>query len=453
MKRRLQTLLTFTLVCLSLSSAQAQSNTQKVWTLNDCMIYAVSNSYSARRQLLTQDNYKQSYTNAFANHFPSLSASSGISSNFGRSVDPGTNTYVNKATFNNNYGVSAGITVFNGFAMWNTTRYQKLAMLRGVDEQQKIEDDIALQTMMSYIEVVYNIEVEALAQEKLEESNQIFTRTVRQSELGLKSSADVAQAEANLAAEEFNLISCKNSLKTAILKLKDCMNYPIEDSLALESTIKRVDIFRDQQTLEDIYIFATKNLPDVLIQEKLLAGEKLQLRIRKANYYPSISLSGGISTSYYTNLNMLPGEDPSSPFGKQLNNNLGEYVSASLNIPIFRGLGTRSSIHIAKNNYRRAKYDYDEKLRTIKSEIEQAIMDMQGAEQEYNQARKKVEATTLAHKANSRKYEEGLLSIIELQTSSNQLLLSKIDMLNSNLRYIAKCRQVNYYKGIPFISE
>lgn len=59
----------------------------------------------------------------------------------------------------------------------------------------------------------------------------------------------------------------------------------------------------------------------------------------------------------------------------------------------------------------------------------------------------------MAYKAMRRKYEEGLASVIDLQTSSNQLLVAKAAKLNALLQYLIKKRVVDYYKGTPYLEQ
>lgn len=422
---------------------------QKIWSLNDCMAYAVEHNREVRRGTIRQEDYRESYKSALADHFPSISGSAGASANFGRSIDPATNTYVVNTTFNNGYGIYASLPVFNGFSLWNSTRAARVAMLRGIAEQQQTEDKIALATMLAYVEAIYNREQIRLLKEKLEESltNLRFTR--RQSELGLKSEADVAQIEAEVAAGEYSLINGRNNLSNSILRLKSWMNYPVGDTLTIDTATVNTTFPEVSGTVEDAVVYARVNLPQAKIGNYRLRGAELQQSIAKGALYPGLSLGGSVSSNYFNNLSKGQGNFPS--FGTQFRNNLGESVNLSVNIPIFGGLSRRTNLNRARNDLRRERENHAETMRQIEEEVTQAILDMENARTAWLQARKRVEATELAHRANRRKYEEGLLGIIELQTSANQLLLAKTELVNSRLTYLVKCRQVNYYKGVPLI--
>ena len=68
-------------------------------------------------------------------------------------------------------------------------------------------------------------------------------------------------------------------------------------------------------------------------------------------------MSAGLNTTYYHTLHSDAGES----FSNQFKNNMGEYVGATLSIPLFNRLQTITSIRKAKNNYRIAQETYKQK--------------------------------------------------------------------------------------------
>ncbi len=124
-----------------------------------------------------------------------------------------------------------------------------------------------------------------------------------------------------------------------------------------------------------------------------------------------------------------------------------------MSIPLFGRLNRQSAVGRMRNALHIAEAQRDKKLKEIESEIARAVQDMEGSAKEFIQADKRVAAQDMAHKANQRKYEEGLLSVLELQTSSNQALAAKAERLNSALTYLIKKRIVGYYQGTSYINQ
>ena len=155
-------------------------------TLDECMAYAVEHSPVVRQQDYTNRNYRQDYIESVAALVPSVSGSVSTTTSFGRSVDPETNTYTDVSNLSNNYGVSGQMPVFAGFTGINTIRAAKVMRLMGVEELQRVKDEVALNTMQAYFDVVYYTESVRLAREQLETSTGNLAKSRKLLELGLK---------------------------------------------------------------------------------------------------------------------------------------------------------------------------------------------------------------------------------------------------------------------------
>jgi len=168
----------------------------------------------------------------------------------------------------------------------------------------------------------------------------------------------------------------------------------------------------------------------------------------KGSYFPSISFSAGVSTNYFEN---LKAQTTPASFNSQFKNNRGEYMAVSVSIPIFDGFSRRTEVRRARNNVRIAQEQQTEALRQLQTTVEKAVADRDGYLKEIIQMEKQVNANDLAYTLSRRKYEEGLLSPLDLQTSANLLIESKVNLLQKRLLYVVKTKQVDYYKGEPLV--
>ena len=429
---------------LSFSLATVAVAQEKLWTMDECMHYAIENSPKVKKQAYTSDSYKAELNSAVASFFPSMSASVGAQYNFGRSVDPGTNIY----------GLNVSIPIFNGGQLINPWRMAKANRQMGMNDVQKEKDDLAINTMQAFMDVVYYQGTVKLAAEQLEENSRILYRTRRQEELGLKGKADVAQIEAQVAANDYNLTHQQNLFNTALLTLKQNMNYPSDVELDVDTLLLDKSYATMMESVDEIYDYASDNNP-VALQAKLqLKSYKMQYLMAKGRLLPTISFSAGISTNYFENLKVDKTADDytsTMAFGDQFSNNRGEYISFNLSFPLFDGLSRLTNVRKARNSVRIAQEQQTEVLRQLQTAIEQAILDREGYAKETIQMEKKAKADEIAYQVTLRKFEEGLMSPIDLQTSANTLLLSKADLLQRKLMYLMKCKLVDYYKGKPLI--
>ncbi|MEG1554659.1 MAG: TolC family protein [Rikenellaceae bacterium] len=435
------------LIILTPCYAQMSSE-RRVFSLNDCMKYAVENNTGVKKQNLLNNNYRQDFNEAIASLFPSIGGGVSLNSNSGRSVNPETNTYSTTSNIGNSYSLSANMPIFNGLAGINTIRMSHVMKLMGIEQLQRIEDEVAIKTMQAYFDVVYFTSCVTITKQQIETSGQVLFKSKKLEELGLKSAADVAQIEAQVASDDLLLIQQQNKLEVALLSLKQQMNYPIKDTLEVDTDTKNIGVQEVDVSLGDAVDYALNNNPKMLESNYNLRSTMMNYKIAKGRLYPSISLGGGYSTNFYKNFNS---DEKTIPFVTQFRENRGFYVGASLSIPIFGGLRLRTTVNRSRNNMQIAEQQNVEAQREIELEVTQATLEMDGYSKEYIQADKKVEAADLAHQASLNKYEQGIVSAIDMQTTSNTLLLAKSQRLNAQLQYIIKTYLVEYYNGKSLI--
>jgi hypothetical protein len=258
------------------------------------------------------------------------------------------------------------------------------------------------------------------------------------------------QVEAEVATNDAALTSGQNNLTNYLTLLKTKMNYPLNDTLRIDT---QVDLLAQEmsETAESIYFDARRQNPTAKIADFNLRQSRLRYSIAKGNYYPSLSISGGYQTNYF--IADMDHTDQSPSFKNQFRDNRGEYIQASLSIPIFNSLSRRTNVNRSRNDMLIQEQNRNQTLQQLQSDIRKAVDDCRGYAKQYEQMKKRVEANQLAYDVMRRKYEEGLVSPLDLQTSANLLLSAKADQLKTKLDYIIQCRLVKYYKGIPLIEQ
>ncbi|MDL2238817.1 TolC family protein [Bacteroidales bacterium OttesenSCG-928-K03] len=438
------------LLILSLLIITKASFSQEIFSLKDCMNYAIENSPKYKIQEAKNKNTDLDFRESYLNFIPSISASVSATTNFGRSIDPETNTYTNTTSFNNSYGIYGSYTIFNGFSTVNNYKIAKTSRLMGVEEAKALQDDICLQTVQAYYNVLYYTGMLNLAKEQLQESENSLKNIKLREELGLSGQSDVLQAEAIVATNDLNLIRQENNLEQAILALKAVMFFPKDENLIIDTIIANNDeVFLNATPSETLVASAKNFLPSLKIGEQNLKVAEYRLNTAKWRLLPRISMEGGYSTGYVSYIGM----EGDSKYWEQLVNRQGQYIYVGMSIPIFSALSLQGNVSKNKNLVAIAQYEYMDQLNEVETEVLRAVQDLNGSVKEFHQAQKQVESQELAHKLNTRKYEEGLISILELHSSSNQLLAAKAQMLNSHFQYLIKNRVVKYYNGEHYIDQ
>lgn len=450
--RKIFIIILFLTISLLKVFAQDAPAEGKIWSLKECMLYAIENSSKAKIQEATNDDRRIDYREGYLNWIPTVNGYASASSYFGRSLDPETNTYTTNASFSNNYQINAEYTIFNGFSVVNNYRIAKIAKMSGVQEYQQIQDDICLQIIQAYYNVLGRIGMVNITGEQLAESQKSLKQTQVMTELGMKGKADLLQVEAKVATDDYNHVKAQNNLANDLITLKGLMFYPVNEDIQIDTNIVWiVDPFMESESADSIFDSARHFLPAIQIAEFQLNQAKLAYQTATLKILPNLYAQGQVSTNYATPL----GEDAGTakPFGEQFKNKMGEYIGVGMNIPIFNSLDRWNQKGKKKNAMLRAQYQKEQKLQEVETEIQRAVQDMEGAAKEYVQADKRATAQEMAYRANAKKYDEGLVSVLDLQTSSNQLLTSKVERLTSALTYLLKSKVVNYYKGVSYLDQ
>ena len=420
------------------------TSAQEPWNLEQCMSYAAEHSSSVVQARWDVASAKATQNEALADFFPSVSAQVGGQFSWGRNIDPETNTYNNITTFNNGYGIYASLTLFDGGQTLNRYRHARMERIRMMNAVEMKRDDSAIAAMMAYADALYYQNSIKIAEDKLHQSESMLTLTKRQEELGLKGRPEVAEAEASVANDKYSLVHQQNLYQQAMLSLRSAMNYPNTQTLEIDTTCYTPLTINTPDNIESIYSAALFTNPKALEAEMKTKSSKYLYDISKGYMMPSISLNAGISTSYFKNISDVYNVPR---FGEQFRNNLGEYISATLSIPLFSGLSRLSGKKRAKYVYEQSKEQLNEQQRRLHDDIASAVMDRNGFALEILSLKAKVEADAEALRLNKRKYEEGLLSIIDLQLSANTYYSSRVEYLQKQMLYLLKDKLVEYYKG------
>lgn len=130
---------------------------QRSMSADECMAYAVAHNRNVRKATLSLDSYRANRVEAIGSFLPYVSANSSVQYNFGRGIDPETNTYTNVTTFANGFGVSASLPVFNGLSRIHALRAARVDVLMGKSALSRQEDEVALATLQAYVDVLYYI--------------------------------------------------------------------------------------------------------------------------------------------------------------------------------------------------------------------------------------------------------------------------------------------------------
>ena len=419
-------------------------------SMDECMAYAVEHAAEVGRQQYHLANATWEYRSSVASLLPSVSASVAGAANFGRSIDPETNNYTTVSTLGNQYGVSGSMPLFVGMRQVNAVRLAKTGKLLGIRQVEIARMQAAATAMDAYIEALYYKEMTAIAQKQADDAAALLQQTEKLYALGRKSAADVAEIKSQKANCEYMLAEQENKAHLAMIQLRNVMNYPQTMPLILTDVAEITPLIIEHADADTLAAFALEHNDKALAAKLQTRQSRIEYAMAKGAALPTLYLYGGYNTSYFTNIDNIAAYDS---FWNQLKNNQGAYVQVGISIPLFSGLSRTADIARSRTAWNTARINEAETLKEIETEVATTVQQLRGFAKQHIAANAKAQATRMAYDGMKAKYEKGLASAIDLQTTATLLLQAEAECLYTGLRYIAQRRMADYYGGKPLIRK
>ncbi|MEQ8244353.1 TolC family protein [Fulvivirga sp.] len=431
------------LIFILLSSSTVFAQEAKQWTLQECVDYAIKNNISVKRSNLNIDQSLSNLNQSKADLAPSLNGRASHVYNFGQNVNPVTNLITDLDSRTNTFGLSANVTLFNGFANYNTIKQNNFLLEASITDLEQAKNDIGLNVAQAYLQVLFNQELLESATIQVASSAEQVRRTKVLVQNGALPMADQLQAIAQEATNESQLIARKNDLNLAKLQLMQLLQLPYDPNFSIfipELSVE--EVVPVTATSEEIYQLAFETQPIVKAAKLRIRASELGLEAAKGSRLPTITAFVGVDTRF---------NDQNTAFGfsEQLDNNLGQNLGFNLNVPIFNNFRVRQSVQVAKINKTRAEINDIEAKNTLRQQVEQAYLNVEAALQTYNGNQRQVESLELAYENVKKQREQGAVNITDFTILENDYNRAVSDLIRAKYDYIFKLKVLDFYQGKP----
>ncbi|MBP5482743.1 MAG: TolC family protein [Bacteroidales bacterium] len=408
------------------------------WSLQECMDWALEHNLTVARQETTLEKSEIDKNTAQWSWVPNVNASAGENFNFGRGIG-GDNTYEYGNSSSTSFSLNSGMTLFDGLATPNRIQLAKLNLESATADLEKVRDDIRVSVAKAYVQVLYNYEIADVAREQVAIDSLQVVRLEGMVEHGKASAAELSQQKASLAQSRLTMVQASNNVRSAVLDLAQLLDLPVWQGFAVVRPVVSPDPVL-LSSPDDIYADAVNIRPAVKAEELRLEGTERSIRIAKAQYYPSLSLSGGLGTNYYSSFS-------SQNFWDQLHNNFSQYVGLSLSIPIFNKFSTRNQVRTAKLNQVSQEIQLQQVKRSLYKEIVQAWNGATAAQAKLLSANEAQAAARDAFQLMEAKYENGKATLTEFNESRNRLVKALSDAVQATYEYAFQVQLLEFYRG------
>ena len=355
----------FCLVCAATLSQSSQAQTKR-WSLRECCDYAVEHNISIKQQQNQCRQQEVQLSTAKNSRLPDLSASASQNFSFGRGLTAA-NTYSNTNTSSTSFQLGTSVPLFTGFQIPNQIKMNQLNLEAATADLEKAKNDIRLQVAQAYVQILYDMEIGDVARRQVTIDSMQVVRLQALVDNGKAAEATLSQQKATLANSHLTATQADNNTRLAILTLTQLLELPTPEDFGI--------VRPDLSTISDgslaalspdaIYAEALGLKPEIAAQQLRLQAYNRNIKIAQAGYYPTLSLSGGLGTNYYTTSGFT-----SDSFGEQLKNNFSQYIGLNLSIPIFNRFQTRNNVRTARISLENQQLQLDNTKKTLYKENE-----------------------------------------------------------------------------------
>ncbi|WP_343487290.1 TolC family protein [Allomuricauda sp. d1] len=425
---------------------------QKIWTLDECVTYAIGNNLQLNDFELNTASTKETYRQSIRNLLPVINGFADYTVNFGRSINPEDNSFVNTEFFSNNYLVQSSFDLFQGFQKINNIKASKFLYRATQEESLQQKYLLAFRVMSAYYDIHFIEGLIDISEEQVEISQTNYDLVKKQVELGVMAGADLYEAESLLLADKLSLTQNENRLKAAKLSLLQAMNIEGESDISIQPEMISTGSGESSETVvsDSIFITAKGFIPSLKAQEYRVMAAKKQLSATRGGLYPSVTLLGGIGTGYFETIRDTLGT--TIPFRDQIRDNTFRFIGASLNVPIFNGWASRSRVKQQKIALERARNNAKITEQELYQIIQQLVQEHDALMAETVQTEKGMESQRLAFNIAQKRYEKGMINAIELGQAKTLFATAQNQNLQAQLRLRVNNSTLDFYRGLPIFN-
>ncbi len=425
------------IACVALLGWQfaAAQDSLKVWTLGECLDYALENNIQLRQSRNDYLSGIEDTGEAKAALFPSLTAS--VTQGF--TNYPSSNV-TDRNSYTGTYGLNAGMTLYEGGKLRTAVKRQQVQNRIDALSVEESANDIRIAIVQAYMQCLYAAEAVTVNRSTADASKARRDRAEAMWQAGSISKVDFAQLESQYASDEYQVVVASASLDNYKLQLKQLLELDITEEMNLAApAIQESEVLSALPAKAEIYATALDAMPEIKRGELAVESAELGIRQARAGFFPSVSLSAGIGTGH-----MSGGSFES---GSQVWNRFNENVGLSVSIPIFSNRKNRTAVNKARIAVSNSLLERQSLEKELLREVESAYLDAVSAQSQYVAAREKQRYAQQSCDLTDEQFRVGMKNTVELITAQNELTAARQEVLQAKYMALLNIELLDIYQG------
>ncbi len=438
----------FLVILLFFHPAKAQTEVHKsALDLETCVAIAIENNLTLKRtelnQLITEANLLESQ----GRRLPNLTAGASSGYRWGRSINPVTNLFETRRIGNINFFGNTGAPIFQGMRINNTVAQAKANLESGMYTLEATKNDITLNVINLFIDVVFNREQVKIASNQLKTTSEQLIRTKKLVEAGSLPLSDQLDLQSQNATNELNLINAKNGLRLSKLSLAQALQIPFTESFdVIEPEYEVSQAAMTGETPSEIFEIAVQLMPQIKAAQASVKSADYGVKIAKGAFLPT--LDAGLSAfSNYVDQAFIPGSSEIIAFKTQVDNNFSQSGTLNLTVPLFTRFSNKANLQRARVQRSLAEVSELEAKNKLRQDIETAYNSAFAAEQSYQASLIRVKSLEETFRIAQQRFDLGAINSVDFQVAQNNLFNAQADLLNAKYTYIFRIKVLDFYLG------
>jgi outer membrane protein len=419
---------------------------EKLWSLQECIQYAIDNNIQIKQQALQTMVRENALEQSKLNLLPTINGRASHNFSFNRTLDQTTYQYVDQNGQTDQFYIGGSLNLFSGLQNFNTIQKNKYQLLASELDLQSIRDNISLNIALAFLQILLNNELVTTTDNQLQITRQQIEKTKKMFNAGSVARGNLLQIESQAASEELQLINLKNQLDLASPEGFRIVTPEISIDTNAIITGNVAEIFAQAQGLR----------PEIKSAELTLQASELDLRIARGGRSPSLSMSHSASTMYSNIRQKIISIDPVTgpvyeeyPFSDQLDDNLNYGIGFTLDLPILNGWQINKNIANSKISIDNYRYNLEAEKKKLYKNIQQAYADAVASLKKYTASVKAVASMEESFRYTEQKFNVGMVTPVDYNAAKTQLLNAQSDMSQAKYEFIFKTKVLDFYKGLP----
>ena len=487
----IQTAMKRWLLIVALAATTACAQAQQKFDLEQCISTALQNNLQVKQGQLQVQNNQNILEQSKYNRYPNANFNGNQGIQLGRNINPFTNQFVEQSVNFSQFQLSTNATLFSGYQIQNGIKQNGINLQASQKDLEGSRNTLIVNVATAYLNALNGEEQLDNARRQVETSVLQLTRTEKLVKAGTLPQMNLYDIQAQVANDELTVVNAQNNLEVAKLTLKQLMNLPANEQFDIQRiTVPNPSTAPYDATIDQVYNAALKYLPDMQAAQLRIESAKTGVEIAKGAKLPTLSVSGGLSSSYssaapkerfigdggtgrvidvpsetryvqYAGVKVPIVERVTIPSGdlqrfgyfNQIDFNRNASLSLNLRVPIFNAYQVRYRVANAQIQQKNVELQSQIVQNQVRQSVEQAYYNMTNAAKRYQATAKQVESLELAFKAADSRFNAGAINSLDYNIAKTNLDRARINLIQAKYDYLFRTKILDFYQNKPLTLE